>query len=326
MKAIRQRAAGAPLEWEDAPDPVAGHGEVVIDVVATAVNRADVMQAAGKYPPPPGASEILGLECSGTITALGEGVEGFTLGEPVCALLAGGGYAERVAVPATQVLPVPAAIALDEAAALPEAVLTVWTAIRDVPPPSPDGVALVHGGSGGIGTMAILLLRARGWRVATTASARHHELVRSLGAELAIDYRSEDFVEAVLGATEGRGAELVLDVIGADYLDRNLDALALDGSLTIIAVQGGSRAEIDLRRLMQRRVTLRAMTLRARPIEGRGSKADAVAQVREHVWPLFSTGEIRPVIGTTMPLAEAGAAHALMGSADAPGGKILLVR
>ncbi|MCR8670580.1 zinc-binding dehydrogenase, partial [Agrococcus sp. HG114] len=210
--------------------------------------------------------------------------------------------------------------------ALPEAVCTVWTAIRDVPPPSPGALALVHGGSGGIGTTAIGLLRARGWRVIATASARHLELVRSLGAERAVDYRSEDFVEAVLDATGGRGAELIVDVIGADYLERNLAALALDGALTIIAVQGGSRAEVDLRQLMARRVTLRAMTLRARPVEGRGSKADAIAEVREHVWPLVAAGELRPVIGATLPLTDANRALSLMGSGEAPGGKILLLR
>ena len=325
MKAMQQRAVDEPLEWADAPDPVPGRGEVVIDIVATAVNRADLMQAAGKYPPPPGAPEIIGLECSGTISAVGEGVHGWSVGARVCALLAGGGYAEQVAVPAVQVLPAPDGIALEDAAALPEAVLTVWTAVRDVPPPSPGALALVHGGSGGIGTMAIQLLREQGWRVAATASARHLALVRSLGAELAIDYRAEDFVDVVLEATDGRGAELILDVIGADYLERNLAALGHDGTLTVIAAQGGSVADVDLRRLMARRVTLRAMTLRARPIEGRGSKADAVAEVREHVWPFVESGELRPVIGARLPLTEANRAHALMGSSEAPGGKILLV-
>ena len=323
---MQQRTAGEPLEWADAPDPVPGHGEVVIDIVATAVNRADVMQAAGNYPPPPGASPIIGLECSGTVTAIGEGVDAWAVGDQVCALLAGGGYAERVAVPAVQVLAAPEGLPLEDAAALPEAVLTVWTAVRDAPPPSPAALALVHGGSGGIGTMAIQLLRQRGWRVAATASARHLDLVRSLGAELAIDYRTEDFVDVVLAATDGHGAELVIDVIGADYLERNFAALAHDSTLTVIAVQGGSVADIDLRRLMARRVTLRAMTLRARPIEGRGSKADAVTEAREHLWPLVASGELRPVIGMRLPLTEANRAHTLMGSSEAPGGKILLVR
>lgn len=245
----------------------------------------------------------------------------------MCALLAGGGYAERVAVPATQLLPVPEGVALADAAALPEAVCTVWSAMRDVPAPEPGALALVHGGSGGIGTMAIQMLRAAGWRVAATASAKHHALCRELGAEVVIDYREQDFVEVVLAATDGRGAEFVLDVIGADYLGRNLDALALDGAITVIAVQGGTKAEVDLRRLMQRRVTLRAMTLRARPrTGGRGSKAEVVRQAREAVWPQIAAGDVRPVIGARVPLAEAERAHALMGSPEAPGGKLLLER
>lgn len=218
-------------------------------------------------------------------------------------------------------------MALADAAALPEAVCTVWSAMRDVPAPEPGALALVHGGSGGIGTMAIQMLRAAGWRVAATASAKHHALCRELGAEVVIDYREQDFVEVVLAATDGRGAEFVLDVIGADYLGRNLDALALDGAITVIAVQGGTKAEVDLRRLMQRRVTLRAMTLRARPrTGGRGSKAEVVRQAREAVWPQIAAGDVRPVIGARVPLAEAERAHALMGSPEAPGGKLLLER
>jgi putative PIG3 family NAD(P)H quinone oxidoreductase len=326
MKAIAFEIDG-PLRWADAAEPVAAPGEVVVEVAATAVNRADLMQRAGKYPSPEGESDILGLECSGTIVALGDGVEGWSVGDAVCALLAGGGYAERVAVPVTQLLPVPVGVALADAAALPEAVCTVWSAMRDVPAPEPGALALVHGGSGGIGTMAIQMLRAAGWRVATTASAKHHALCRELGAEIVIDYRSEDFVDVVLGATGGRGADFVLDVIGADYLGRNLDALALDGAITVIAVQGGTKAEVDLRRLMQRRVTLRAMTLRARPrTGGRGSKAEVVRQARDAVWPQIAAGDVRPVVGARVPLAEAERAHALMGSPEAPGGKLLLER
>ncbi|MGY3127789.1 putative PIG3 family NAD(P)H quinone oxidoreductase [Agrococcus sp. UYP33] len=326
MKAMQQQGPGAPLEWTDAPDPVAGHGEVVVEVVATAVNRADLMQAAGHYPPPLGESDVIGLECSGTIVHVGDGVEGWAVGDEVCALLAGGGYAERVAVPATQLLPVPTGVSLEDAAALPEAVCTVWTAIRDAPAPALDGLALVHGGSGGVGSMAIQVLTARGYRVATTASERHHELVHSLGAEIAIDYRSEDFEAVVHAATDGHGAELILDVVGGEYLARNVAALALDGTLTVIAAQGGTKAEIDLRALMQRRVTLRAMTLRARPHNGRGGKADVIDEVRRELWPLLADGEIAPVIGAKLRLTHANEAHALMGGAEAPGGKILLVR
>ena len=325
MKAMQFEVDG-PMTWADAADPVAAAGEVIVEIAATAVNRADLLQRAGKYAPPAGESEILGLECSGTIVALGEGVTGWAVGDEVCALLAGGGYAERVAVPATQLLPAPEGVSLVDAAALPEAVCTVWTAMRELPAPEPGDVALVHGGSGGIGTMAIQLLRASGWRVATTASARHLELCRSLGAEIVIDYRSEDFVEVVQAATEGRGAGFVLDVIGADYLDRNLEALALDGTLTVIAVQGGTKAEVDLRTLMRRRVTLRAMTLRARPRTGRGSKQQVIDEVRERIWPGIAAGAIRPVVGATLPLADAARAHELMGSPEAPGGKLLLLR
>ncbi|WP_072314907.1 NAD(P)H-quinone oxidoreductase [Agrococcus sp. Marseille-P2731] len=326
MKAMQFEVDG-PMTWAEVADVEPAAGEVVLEIAATAVNRADLMQRAGKYPSPAGESGVLGLECSGTIVELGSGVEGWAVGDQVCALLAGGGYAERVAVPATQLLPLPAGVPLTEAAALPEAVCTVWSAMRDLPEPEAGELALVHGGSGGVGTMAIQMLRALGWRVATTASARHRELCASLGAEIVIDYRSEDFVEVVRGATEGKGAGFVLDVIGADYLDRNVDALSFDSTLTVIAAQGGTRAEIDLLRLMQRRVTLRAMTLRARPrTGGRGSKAEVVRQVREHVWPLFAEGQVRPVIGATMPLSDAERAHELMGSPEAPGGKLLLVR
>jgi putative PIG3 family NAD(P)H quinone oxidoreductase len=325
VKAMEFEVDG-PMVWAEVPEVTAAPGEVIVEIAATAVNRADLLQRAGGYAPPAGESEILGLECSGVIVELGEGVTGWAVGDAVCALLAGGGYAERAAVPTTQLLPVPAGVRLAEAAALPEAVCTVWTAMRELPEPEPGDLALVHGGSGGIGTMAIQMLRARGYRVAVTASSRSHELCRSLGAEIAIDYRNEDFVDVILGATDGRGATVILDVIGADYLDRNLRALALDGTLTVIAVQGGTQAQLDLRALMRRRVTLRAMTLRARPRTGRGSKAHVIAEVREHVWPLIEAGDVQPVVGVAMALAEAEAAHSLMGSDRAPGGKILLVR
>lgn len=321
-----QQGPGAPLEWTDAPDPIAGHGEVVVEVVATAVNRADVMQAAGHYPPPLGEPDIIGLECSGTITHVGDAVDGWSVGDEVCALLGGGGYAEQVAVPAAQLLPVPRGVSLEDAAALPEAVCTVWTGIRDTEPAGADSMALVHGGSGGIGTMAVQMLTARGYRVAATARARHHRLVQMLGAEVAIDYRSEDFVALVHEATEGHGVELILDVVGGDYLERNLEALALDGTLTVIATQGGRTAHIDLLRLMQRRTTLRAMTLRARPRHGRASKAEVIEQVRDAVWPLIEEGSIAPVIGAKLRLQHADEAHAMMTGRESPGGKILLVR
>lgn len=324
MKAIRFEARG-PLWWEDVADVTPSSGEVVVEVAASAVNRADLLQRRGSYPPPAGESEILGLECSGTVVEIGAEVTGWAVGDEVCALLAGGGYAERVAIPTTQLLPIPSGVTLSDAAALPEAVCTVWTALRDLPAPEPGDMALVHGGSGGVGTMAIQMLRAAGWRVAATASSRHHDLCRELGAELVIDYRSEDFVELIEAATDGRGADAILDVIGGGYLRRNLKALAVDGVLTIIAVQGGEpKAEIDLLGLMGRRATVRGMTLRARPRTGRGSKQQVIAEVLSQVWPMFETRSLRPVIGARVPMRSAESAHSLMGSPEAPGGKILL--
>ncbi|PRB09817.1 NAD(P)H-quinone oxidoreductase [Microbacterium sp. MYb62] len=315
-----------PMTWTDVPDARAAADEVLVEIAATAVNRADLLQRAGGYPPPFGESEILGLECSGTIVEIGDEVVGWAVGEEVCALLGGGGYAERVAVPVGQLLPLPPGVPLTDAAALPEAVCTVWTALRELRTPEPGDLALVHGGSGGIGTMAIQMLRAAGWRVAATASARHHDLCHALGAEIVIDYRSEDFVTVVKDATSGRGATAILDIVGGSYLQRNLEALSLDGTVTVIAVQGGSIAEVDLRTLMKRRTTLRAMTLRARPRTGRGSKAQVVDEVREHIWPALAAAALRPVIGARLPLADAERAHELMGSENAPGGKLLLLR
>lgn len=324
MKAIQFEVKG-PLAWAEVADVVPASDEVVVEIAASAVNRADLLQRRGGYPAPAGESEILGLECSGTVVEIGADVTGWVVGDEVCALLAGGGYAERVAVPATQLLSIPAGVTLVEAAALPESVCTVWTALRELPEPEPGDLALVHGGSGGVGTMAIQMLRAAGWRVVTTASPKHHDLCRELGAELVIDYHAEDFVELVTAATDGRGAGAILDVIGGGYLHRNLKALAVDGVLTMIAVQGGeTKAEINLLGLMSRRATLRGMTLRARPRTGRGSKQQVIAEVQEHVWPQFEAGVLKPVIGTTVPLEDAERAHELMGSADAPGGKILL--
>ena len=323
MRAVVAQGTGGPevLSVTDVPDPVAGPGEVLVDIAAAGLNRADLLQRQGFYPPPPGASDIIGMECSGTIAALGEGVTGWDVGDEVCCLLAGGGYAERVAVPAGQVMPVPTGVDLVTAAALPEVAATVWSNVFMVAGLRPDETLLVHGGAGGIGTFAIQLAHALGARVATTAgTAEKLELCRSLGADVAIDYHDEDFVQVVRDATDGRGADVVLDNMGAKYLSRNVDVLALEGRLVIIGMQGGTRAELDINALLRKRGAVIATSLRARPVEG---KSAICAGVVEHVWPLVADGKLRPVVHTTMPLAEAAAAHALMESGD-HSGKILL--
>jgi putative PIG3 family NAD(P)H quinone oxidoreductase len=295
---------------------------VLLDVAATAVNRADLVQRQGFYPPPPGASDILGLECSGTVAALGEGVEGLEVGSQVCALLAGGGYATRVAVPAGQVMPLPDGVDLATAASLPEVAATVWSNVMMVAGLRAGDTFLVHGGAGGIGTFAIQLTKALGARVlATAGSPDKLQLCRDLGADVAIDYREQDFVEVVAQATEGRGADVILDNMGASYLDRNLDALAIEGRLVVIGFQGGTRTELDLHKLFRKRAAIFSASLRARPV---GEKTTICAAVAEHVWPLVADGTIRAVIGRTMPLAEAAEAHRLMESGESTG-KIVLV-
>ena len=324
MRAIVPSGSGGPevLSYGEVPDPVAGPGEVLLDVAATAVNRADLLQRQGFYPPPEGASEILGLECSGTVVALGEGVDGFDVGQQVCALLAGGGYATRVAVPAGQLMPVPDGVELTTSAALPEVAATVWSTVMMLAGLRSGETLLVHGGAGGIGTFAIQLGHAVGARVlATAGTAEKLDLCRELGAEVAISYRDQDFVEVVDEVTEGRGADVVLDNMGASYLERNVAALATEGRLVVIGLQGGSKAELDLGVLLRKRAALVAATLRARPV---GEKTTICAAVAEHVWPLVADGTIRPVVGATFPLAEAAQAHRLM--EDGTGtGKILLV-
>ena len=323
MRAVVAQGTGGPevLSVSDVPDPVAGPGEVLVDVAAAGLNRADLLQRQGLYPPPPGASDIIGMECSGTIVALGEGVTGWSVGDEVCCLLAGGGYAERVAVPAGRVMPVPAGVDLVTAAALPEVAATVWSNVFMVAGLRPDETLLVHGGAGGIGTFAIQLAHALGARVATTGgTAEKLEFCRSLGADVTIDYHEQDFVEVVREATGGRGADVVLDNMGAKYLARNVDVLALEGRLVIIGMQGGTRAELDINALLRKRGAVIATSLRARPVEG---KSAICAGVVEHVWPLVADGAVRPIVHTTMPLAEARAAHELMESGSHTG-KILL--
>lgn len=307
-----------PAEVEDA---VAGEGEVLVAVVATAVNRADVLQRKGFYNPPPGASPYPGLECSGRIAALGSGVAGWSVGDEVCALLSGGGYASLVAVPAGQLLPVPAGVSLVEAAALPEVVCTVWSNVFQLAALQPGEVLLVHGGTSGIGTMAIQLAARHGARVLCTVGSREKaERAEDLGAERAIRYRDEDFVEIVRALTDGRGADVVLDNMGASYLAHNVRVLATGGRLVVIGLQGGAKGELDVGALLVKRATVYATSLRSRPD---GEKAALVAAVLAGVWPAIEAGEVRPVIDRVLPLEDVAEAHRVMeGSRHI--GKILL--
>lgn len=309
MRAVTAPEPGGPeaLVVSDHPDLEPGPGEVVVDVVATAVNRADTLQRQGHYPPPRGVTDVLGLECSGRVAALGEGVEGFEVGQEVCALLAGGGYAEQVAVPAGQVMPVPAGVDLVTAAALPEVACTVWSTVFMVAGLQRDEVLLVHGGAGGIGNMAVQLGAAYGARVLTTAgTADKREFCVKLGAERAIDYHEEDFVEVVRGVG---GADVILDNMGAAYLGRNVDALATEGRLVVIGMQGGVKGELDLGKLLPKRGAVIAVSLRARPVE---QKAAICAAVVEHVWPLVEQKRVRTFVHETFPLEDAHRAHQVM--------------
>jgi putative PIG3 family NAD(P)H quinone oxidoreductase len=309
------------LVWREVPDPTAGEGEVIVDVTAAAVNRADVSQRLGNYPPPPGASVYPGLECAGVISAVGSGVTGRHVGERVCALLAGGGYAEKVAVPAGQLLPVPTGLSLQESAALPEVACTVWSNTVDRDRLRKGETLLVHGGGSGIGTFAIQLGKALGATVVTTARSPKHDQLRALGADLVIDYSDQDFVEATRDFTAGAGADVVLDIMGAKYLTRNIEVLAPNGRITVIGMQGGRKAELDLGLLMAKRGSISSTSLRARPM---ADKARIVAGVRREVWPLVEAGAIKPIIDTTVPLAEAADAHRLMESSDHLGKIVLL--
>jgi len=327
MRAVTISSPGGPevLGWGEVPDPVCGPGEVVIDVVAAAVNRADLLQRQGSYPPPPGASEVLGLECSGVISEVGPGVTGWAVGDEVCALLSGGGYAERVAVPAGQLLPRPAGVEPATAAALPEVVCTVWSNVFMLAGLRSGEVFLVHGGSSGIGTMAIQLAARAGARVATTAgSAAKLAFCRELGADITVNHRDEDFVEVVRDATDGHGADVVLDIMGAKYLARNVDVLATGGRLVGIGMQGGTKAELDLGKLMRKRASVAATALRSRPATGPGGKAEIVEAVRREVWPDVERGVVRPVVDRRLPMSRAGEAHALLEASDHIG-KVLLL-
>ncbi|TDB71472.1 NAD(P)H-quinone oxidoreductase [Micromonospora sp. KC721] len=322
MRAMTIPEPGGPeaLVWAEVPDPEPGPGEVVMAVRASAVNRADLLQRQGHYPPPPGAPAYPGLECSGVVAALGPGVTGWQVGQEVCALLAGGGYAERVAVPAGQLLPVPVGVDLVDAAALPEVACTVWSNVVRLAGLGKGETLLVHGGGSGIGTFAIQLGAALGATVVVTARAAKHERLRELGAAHTVDYREQDFVEEVRRVTDGRGADVILDIMGASYLGRNVAALADGGRLVVIGLQGGRKAELDLAALLAKRASVSATALRSRPAD---DKAEIVRGVREQVWPLVESGTIRAVVDRRLSMTDAPDAHRLMESSDHLG-KILL--
>ena len=323
MHAVVITEPGGPevLQWTEVPDPHPGPGEVLIDVTASAVNRADMMQRQGFYPPPAGAPAYPGLECSGTIAALGEGVTGWRPGEQVCALLAGGGYAEKVAVPAGQLLRAPQSTTLVEAAALPETICTVYSNVFQGARLASGETLLIHGGGSGIGTTAIQLGKHAGATVAVTAGSQEKlDACRELGADILINYREDDFAERLMEATGGHGADVILDIIGAGYLARNLAALAPDGRIANIGLQQGRTAELDLSLLMSKRGTIMSTTLRARPAAQKASIVEAVAA---NVWPLVDAGVIRPVIDRELPMRQAGEAHRIM-TAFSHTGKIVL--
>lgn len=309
------------LHVDDLPDPVPGAGEVLIEVAAAGVNNADLQQAAGNYPPPPGASDVLGLEVSGTIGAVGLDVHGFAVGDRVCALLSGGGYASLVVAPASQVLPVPDGVDLVEAAGLPEAACTVYSNLGMLAGLGPRQTLLVHGGTGGMGSHAVLWAKALGATViATSGGDRKVRASRALGADLVIDHRTQDFVAETLAFTDGRGVDVVLDVVGPDYLGRNLEVLASNGHIAVIASGSGRTGELDFGVMMRKRATISGTTLRARPL---GEKAMIVDAVRYNVWPFVADGRVRPVIDSVLPLAEAAEAHRRVRDGEVIG-KVLL--
>lgn len=322
MYAVTIAQPGGPdaLVWSEVDDPTVRAGQVLIEVAASAVNRADILQRSGFYPPPPGASLLPGLECSGRVVAVADDVTEWQVGDELCALLAGGGYAQRVAVPARHCLPVPSGVSLSDAAALPEVACTVWSNVIDLGRLQSLDAFLIHGGASGIGTFAIQLGVAHGARILTTARAAKHAALRELGAGVVVDYTTADFVAAVHQATSGHGADVILDNMGGSYLDRNISALATNGRLVVIGLQGGAKAELNLGALLGKRGSIIATTLRARTDD---EKAAIVAGVREHVWPLVESGAIRPIIHTRLPMSRAADAHRLVEASDHIG-KVLL--
>lgn len=318
MRAVVISEPGGPdvLQLRDVPDPVPAEGEVVVEVAATAVNRADLLQRQGHYDPPPGTSPYLGLECSGTIAELGDSVTGWQPGDQVCALLSGGGYAERVAVPVGQLLAVPRGLSTVDAAALPEVTCTVWSMVFDIGRLRPGETLLVHGGASGVGTMAIQLAHRYGARViATAGSARKLDACRELGADVTINYRQQDFATALAGQVD-----VILDNIGAAYLARNLTALAIGGRLVSLGLQGGRKAELDLGMLMAKRASVAASTLRARPP---AQKAQIVGATGAFVWPMIESGDVHPVIDRVLSLGDSAEAHRVLEAGEHIG-KVLL--
>lgn len=322
MRAITIREPGGPdvLAWTEVRDPEPGPGEVLLDVAATAVNRADLLQRQGHYPPPKGTSDVPGLECSGTVAALGEGVTGWRVGDEVCALLAGGGYAERVVVPAAQLLPLPEGVDLVTAASLPEVACTVWSNVVMVAGLSAGETFLVHGGAGGIGTHAIQVAKALGARVAVTAgSAERLSRCAELGADVLVNYREQDFVAEV-----GQ-ADVVLDNMGAAYLERNVDVLAPDGRLVVIGLQGGVKGQLDIGKLLAKRASVTGTGLRFRPVDGPHGKGRIVAEVRDHLWPLVASGQVKPIVHEVLPIRRAADAHRALEGGDVFGKVVLAV-
>ncbi len=323
MRAITITEYGEPavLRLAEQPDPRPGPGEVLIDVAATSVNRADLLQRQGHYAAPPGTSEIIGLECAGTVAEFGDGVTGLAIGEQVCALLAGGGYAERVAVPVGQVMPLPPGVDVITAGGVPEVACTVWSTVVRHAGLAAGELLLVHGGSGGIGTHAIQVGRALGAQVATTAAAARLPRCAELGAQILIDYREQDFAEQLNGRVD-----VILDNMGARYLSRNLAALAPDGRLVVIGFQGGTTAELDLAALLPKRASVAAIGLRARPVSGPAGKTAICADLVARLWPMFGDGRVKPIVHATLPLAQAAQAHQILEAGGAVGKVLITTR
>lgn len=323
MHAITLNGHGGPevMEWAKVPDPTPGPGEVIVDIASAGVNRADLLQRQGHYPPPPGASEILGLECAGTITNVGAALPLDRIGERVCAILAGGGYAQKVAVPVGQLMAIPPGVSIVDAGGLAEVVCTVWSNLDMVANLSEGEWLLIHGGGSGVGTMAIQIGRALGARIAVTAGSQAKlDRCEALGAEVLINYHDQDFVQVMKDATGGRGANVILDNMGASYLARNVDALARDGRLVTIGMQGGTKAELDMGALLRKNASVHATSLRGRP---ESEKAAICAQVERTVWPWIHAGVVVPVIDRVMPMDAAAEAHQLLAD-GAVTGKIVL--
>ncbi|WP_375477922.1 NAD(P)H-quinone oxidoreductase [uncultured Jatrophihabitans sp.] len=327
MRAVVITEPGGPevLEVQEVPDPTPGPDDVLIRVAATAINRADLLQRQGNYPPPDGASPYLGMECAGTIAAVGETVAGWEVGDQVCALLAGGGYAEQVAVPVGQLLPVPAGVSLVDAAALPEAACTVWSMVFGplAGRLQPGERFLVHGGSSGIGTMAIQVAHRFGAEVFCTAGTKRKvDVCRSLGADHPINYREEEFEEVVRELTDGAGLDVLLDNMGASYLPRNIAALGVGGRLIVLGLQGGVRGELNLGAVLSKRITIHAAGLRGRSL---AQKAEIVAETQANVWPMIESGAVRPIVDRVLTLDDAGEAHRLVDSSEHIGKVVLRV-